>query len=403
MQYLCTCETPILPHMKKVPTLLILLLLGPLAAHAQEPRTWSMGPLTWNDFTPVAPLSAPNGTEAVEHSFIEFVFDIKTVTKERNGIQTGEPEAVAYTVKSKSWVDSLCRTPAELRYNQVLWDMVELYRRQLQQWINADPEFNDEALLDSIMQMSIIRTDRYCEDTRFGQDTDAVRDWEKRTRSALLRSDSLSRADSAAVRASYTYTDDQVRLGASLCGSFIGTGGELHDYFSHGGGLSLGFELGYQRHFLIVNGSIGGAKCLKNAPNVEDPINDLYIDDPLQILNGFFAYGISVIDRTKFRLTPFVGWGGIGYFFTEDDDSSDDVNSFGSGNGCWHFGVDMQYHFHNSIFGMEHDRYSVNLKLFGTYNRFRAIQGVPEGFTFNVQLGVSFLTGFVDRVRIATD
>lgn len=385
--------------MKKSYTFIILLILGLITAHAQEQRTWSMGPLTWNDFTPIV-IDTTGIKEPAEHSFLEFVFDIKTVTRERNGIQTGEPEALAYTIKSKSWVDSLYRTPDELHYNQVLWDMVELYRRQLQQWVNADVYFNKEVLLDSIMQIVIDSSDAYCKDVLFGKDADAVTEWEQRIHRALQSSTTKAKADSAAVRATYTFTDDPIRLGGWLTAAFIGAGGELHDYFSHGGGLGMGFEFGYRRHFFILNGAVGAGKCLKDAPNASDDINDLFLDDPLEILNGYFAYGFTMVDRPRFRLTPFVGFGGLGYYYTEDDDSSDDVNSFGSGNGCLHFGIDMQYHFHNSIFGAEHDRYSVDLKLFGTRNNFRSIATAPQGYTFNVQLGVSLLTGTVTRARV---
>lgn len=393
--------------MKRASTILIVLLLGLNAAFAQETesstqRTWSMGPLTWDDFTTVVRETAatPNPEYPVEHSFLEFVFDIRTVVKEHDGIKTGDPEAVAYTLKNKSWADSAFRTPAELRYNQVLFDMVELFRRRLQQWLIAYPDYNDEAFLDSIMQLAIDSTDAYCSETRFGQDTDAVLEWQQRMHNALTSSALKASADSAAVRAQYAYVDDPFRLGGSLSAVFLGTGGELHDYFSHGGGLGLGFEMGFNRHFFILEGSVGAAKCLQDAPNAEDPINNLFVDDPLEVLSGWFAYGFSVVDRTRLRITPFVGWGGLGYFFTEDDDSSDDATSFGSGNGCWHFGLDMQYHFHNSIFGMEHDRFSLDLKVYGARNHFRSIEGAPEGFTLNVMLGISLLTGGVERCRL---
>lgn len=387
--------------MKKSSTLLIFLLMGLTAAFAQEtPRTWQQGPLSWDDFTAVAPRDDAAAEGPVEHSFLEFVFDIKTVAHKQNGIQTGQAEAQAFTLKSKSWVDSCHRTPAELRYNQVLWDMVELYRRQLQQWINAEEPLNEELLLDSIMQVAIDNTDTYCSVTNFGQDSDAVLVWQRRIADALDRTAADATLDSAKVRAQYTYSDDPLRLGGSLGAGFMGTCGGLHDYFSNGGLFNIGFEIGHNRHFLMVSGSVGGATCRRDAPNTQDHINDLFEGDPITILDGWFGYGFSVVDCTRLRVTPFVGWGGLGFYYTEDNGDEDATNSFGTGDGCWHFGVDVQWHFHNSIFSNEHERYSVDLKLFGTSNRFRRIEGTPQGFTINALLGISMLSGTATRSRV---
>lgn len=381
--------------MKRTYIFLFLLALCATIAQAQEQRrTWSAGPLTWSDFTLVHPTLSENPDE---HSFLEFVFDITTVAHDHNGITSGEAEAVAYTVRSKSWVDSSHRTPAELRYNQVLFDMVELYRRELQQMINTAIDLNEEQLLDSIMQIAIDGTDQYCAKTRYGNDSLAVQEWGVRIASALRNTDSAAASDKAAIQSQHAYTDEPLRLGASLLLGFMGTGGEMHDYFSHGFGMGMDFEIGYNRHFFLLGFNIGGASCLKNAYNVRSAIDSLCQGDALTILNGYFGYGYSVVDRAKIRVTPFVGWGGLGYYYTEDGDSEYDAQSYGSANGCWHFGVNTQYHINNTIFAGYHERYSIDLKLFGTYNRFRAIQGTPEGFTFNIQLGISMLSGTASR------
>lgn len=387
--------------MRKSAIFLLLTILCTYAMHGQETRrTWNMGPLTWNDFTVVNHARSSNTDE---HSFLEFVYDIKTAARPNNGITSGEPEAVAYTVKKKSWVDSAYCSPAELRYNQVLFNLVELYRRQLQQWINSDTYFNEELLLDSIMQIAIDSVDQYCFETTYGFDTLIVNEWDRRITAALQRTDSAAARSRTAVQSKYTYIDDPLRLGASLLMGFMGTGGELHQYISHGFGMGMDFEVGIKRHFLLCGFNIGGAKCLKDAYNVHDPIDDLYKDDALTILNGSIGYGFSAIDRAKLRVTPFVGWGGIGYFYTEEGADEDETNSFGSSNGCFHFGINTQYHFQNTIFGSTHDRYSVDLKLFGTYNRFRTIQQTPTGFTFNIQVGISVLTGEVSKKMVESN
>ena len=137
---------------------------------------------------------------------------------------------------------------------------------------------------------------------------------------------------------------------------------------------------------------MGGSRCRKDAPNVRNDYNDLYREDPLITL-GLFGYcGYSIVDNNKTRLTPFVGFGLLGYYYTPEDEGS----SMGSGNGCFHFGIIYNHIFHNqvSFWGLNNDYYNadhskayIDVRLYGTYNNFKSIVGAPQGFTLNLQVG----------------
>ena len=125
------------------------------------PRAWEKGPLGWNNFTLV--------TESIgeEHSYLEYSLDIENRKYENDGVTWWGKTAVANMDKNSTWVDKNHCTAAELRYNQVLFNIVELYRRHLQ----VDIDTGGKADRDYFMQLLNQETARYCSDTRFGAAT----------------------------------------------------------------------------------------------------------------------------------------------------------------------------------------------------------------------------------------
>ena len=136
------------------------------------PRAWEKGPLGWNNFTLV--------TESIgeEHSYLEYSLDIENRKYENDGVTWWGKTAVANMDKNSTWVDKNHCTAAELRYNQVLFNIVELYRRYLQ----VDIDTCGHADRDYYMQLLGNETSRYCRETRYGADTAAVDWWNRQVR-----------------------------------------------------------------------------------------------------------------------------------------------------------------------------------------------------------------------------
>ncbi len=305
-------------------------------------------------------------------------------TKEVDGVLYNKPIAYAYTSPEYSWVDTNYLSSKLLLYNQCIFDLVEVYRRQLENKLQDSSIFTHRQLLDNTMRLLNDDVRRMEIETQYGADTAAILHWQNKIQARL---------NEALPATTYSHTDAPLAYGMSFDFGMHCTGGELHKYFSHGAGLSMNFEMEYKRSLLGTSIYLGGAKCRKDAPNVRNSNNDLFVNDPLTTI-GFYGYcGWSVVDNNKIRLTPFVGYGLLGYYYTPDDESS----SVGSGNGCFCFGVIYNHSFINEVncFGIsnnyynaDHERTFVDVRLYGTYNNFKSISGAPRGFTINLQIGI---------------
>lgn len=343
---------------------------------------WKMGPLTWNDFV---------HREAVEghYSYLEYYMGTKQESEEIDGVKILRPMADAYISAEFSWADTNYRTPALLRYNQCIFDLVEVYRRSLTATLNSQSPYDHGQLFDNTMKRLNDDVTRLETSTQQGQDGAELERWERDIRRML---------DSTNFINSGKFTDGTFRWGLSLGLGYSFAGGQLNDYFSPSLGMSMNFDMGWKKHFVMTGMYIGGGRCRQDAYNVHNEYDDLFIDDPLTTLNLYAAYGYSVIDNNYIRLTPFVGYGLMGYFFTPDEGSS-----MGSGNGCFHFGVDFNKKFMNEISptyysddkGMNaiHDMLTLNARLYATYNDFKNIIGAPQGFTINFQIGIGIMCG----------
>ena len=162
--------------MNRIFILTTLALVLPFVGAGQTtPRYWEKGPLTWNDFAVV------DRSIGAEHSYLEFGLDVILRPQEVEGGTLQVRTAVAYAVKEMSWVDSNYRTPAQLRYNQVLFNIAELHRRRLQVVVDTGGNVN----MEYYMRLLMHETDSFCLATNYGNDTVEVLWWEQDVRRQL--------------------------------------------------------------------------------------------------------------------------------------------------------------------------------------------------------------------------
>lgn len=367
--------------MKRYTLLTALCLLITLPISAQNIHTWKMGPLTWNDFT-------PNSAIEKQVSHLEYYMGIESKHKVVDGILYYKPTAYAYTTAEYSWVDTNYLSEELLQYNQCIFDAVECYRRQLDSKLQDSSIFTHGQLLDATMRQLADDVRRIELETQYGTDTAALHRWQNRLKTKLSES---------TPNPTYGYEDAPFSWAMTLDADFLYTGGQLHDYFRNGGGMSWNFEIGYHRAIFGFGLGIGGSRSKQDTIYTVNPDNELWRSDHLTSLNLYAYCGYSVINRSRLRLTPFVGYGLLGYYCTPDEGSS-----FGPSNGCFHFGIDYNHIFSNQIdywglsrdyYNSEHDKLYLDVRLFGTYNNFNSIIDAPTGFTLNLQIGIGFGIG----------
>lgn len=369
--------------MKKILTISILCMLFAVPTNAQNYiHKWKMGPLSWNDFVHRQEVDG-------HYSYLEYYMGYNYDSKEIDGVRISRPSADAYISAEFSWADTNYRTPELLRYNQCIFDLVEVYRRSLTSTLNSQLPYDHDQLLDNTMKRLGEDVTRLEANTQQGLNVPELERWERDIKHML---------DSTSHIGSYKFTDAPFRWGMSLGLGYSYAGGQLRDYFSPGLGMSMNLDMGWKKHFVMTGMYIGGGRCRKDTIYTRKEGVFLLHTDDIVTLNLYAAYGFSAIDNGRFRLTPFVGYGLMGYYYTPDEGSS-----MGPGNGCFHFGLDFNKKFMNEISpdffpsedGMNaiHDMLTIDARLYATYNNFQKIVGSPQGFTINFQIGIGLMCG----------
>lgn len=359
-------------------TLTVCLLLPSLMVAQKGTRPWEKGPLTWNDFTVV------NKSIGEEHSYLEFFLAVEDREQKVGSYALPAETAVAMVDREHSWVDSAHRTPAQLRYNQVLFNIVELHRRNLQIAIDTGGRVN----MDYSMRLLTHEADSFCRATNYGNDTAEVLWWEQSVRRQL---DSVTPL--MVERHTKAYQIERLRPNGSF-GMAMGLGtkfffGDIHRLFAPSAGVYFDFFGGGGGHVFDFGFYVGGGRCKPDSITTVRPDNKLYWNDDIMTLDLHVDYGYSVISNHRLTLTPFVGYGLQGVYYSTSDEGA----SGGPSEGCWRVGLDAQYDLSSSIGGS-----SSNLTLFGIavqgkvyvcFDRFRSIVGNPHGLTLNTQVGFS--------------
>ena len=374
----------------KLRFLLIICTLLPLIGNAQDnSRQWRKGPLTWNDFKAPAPDSTGK-----EHSYLEFQLYIDEVAVDNDGVVHWMESALATMDRQKSWVDSLHRTPEELRYNQVIFNIVELYRRYMQTEIDSGGSPD----MDYYMELVVGDVDQFCQATNYGSDIAVVEEWEIFIRE-LMDSAAAQVAESHAtyyneVTSPKNFVTTQ-RFGIGVGGGMQVVTGDLHPYFRNGGGFYLEANWGQRRQIITISMYMGASKCLRDVYH-KTTTDYLLQRDDLTVMDLKFDYGFAVIDGYKFQLTPFVGIGILGYYTEVLIDGSYESTFIGPAAFNWRAGLDFRYHISTNAShrGQYCDLSQITLftKIYTGTVRFGNYIGEPHGMTFNALLGIAFET-----------
>ena len=368
----------------------IVALLLPLMLTAQGQRLWADGPLTWNDFRTV--------TADGNSSYLCYRFGYSQVTgRTAEGNKIDYYRAEAYMVPAESWVDARYRTDLLLRYNQLVFDLLEVERRQLsrtvitcntQSSLDAALASANTTMTNTLLSLRVATAD--------GTDSNAIALWEQSTRRRL---DTLP----AEVQPAY----EQMPISAAFAlgyGASVPLGG-TDDYFTSGSGMYFTTDVGYKRHILDLNYTLTDAKlCVAivytDAQHTSHIVNQ---HEAANLISGTLCYGYRMVERPCCNLTPLVGWS-WGTRFVSDGQQRASLNCNGVA-----LGLNYRYHFSRRyrMSGLiasngdvpELTLWSVDARMIATRSVYDNSDASSNGWTLLFGIGVS-MGGHQARVAV---
>lgn len=371
--------------MKKVFVICIAACIGMNFLNAQtfseNARPWDQGRLTWNDFSKK---QTPSG----RNSELKYFMSYRTVRQKTNDSLLSRVRAEIFVDRDSSWVDVTRMNHWELRYQQLIFDILEYQCRDMQAEIDRCRKPSD---LDSCMQRGF---DQAAEDILFfqtfsrdGKDTAIILQWEHKMQQLLSRPDNRN----------YIPAFSPALFGM---GAFLGFGSNLYignfsEHFSSKGNVSLGFEASFGRTELLLNATLGGSKVKKDSFLIKK--ERWSKNDHLEFCQLNAALGFRILERAKWQLTPFIGYG-----ITEISTiagQNDEIKHRERTNG-WMGGLSMDYKLRtnlsltpNYLKSKEYSTISLRARVYVAQADF---SDELQGMTINFSLGASVFDQFVN-------
>ncbi len=266
------------------------LILSVFVSAQEYKKEWKEGRLSWEDFS-----ERENATFA---SYLQY--DIFYKPERSKFGDTTIYRIVAYCTMDRqlSWVDRDLKSDELLRYNQVIFDIVEKYRRKLEVDLNS-LSFNlgAEEMFHRLIGQCRRDISQLETTTNHGRDLTSLPVFEERIAKELQ----------------YIIPDPEIphfNVGKLGYGVHIGLGsgyftGSLGDHFTPVYDLIFGFDVAWGRITLFLNATLGFDKVkLDYRP-------DLYWHkgQRTNVAIGEASLGYAVIDNKDFKLAPFAGYG----------------------------------------------------------------------------------------------
>jgi hypothetical protein len=363
-------------HFMKLKHFLILLIICSIDLNGQENRKyWNDGKLTWSDFS--------EHKSQAQVTELRYFFGYETAKDKFNDTIVAGIKAYCYMDRALSWVNPTKQSDLLLRYNQVIFDIVELYRRKLQQDLYVIPTIY---FADNIFQEVYFSCETEMEKFRIesnnGTDKEVVANWEKRISKSLhyLQIQKYPQIE----RRNLGYG---MHLGFGS-GSF--TGG-LGEYFSPTFNFIFGFDLAYKNWTTFLNATLaGGSKVRKEF------FSDLVWGENQSTLFaiGELSLGYAVINNCKFKISPFTGYGFTEFSYSNPNDEEESVSLHHS---SLIFGVNGDYKLRKRINLIGYGEYvetTIRTRLYITPINH---QGLFSGYSINFTVGIN---GFGNLIKI---
>lgn len=326
-------------------------------------RFWSDGPLTTKDF-----VSTSDST-----TLVSWYLGYTQVTEKKDAVFYTYYKAVAYLLPYSSYLSS----EKDLDYCQTLFDLLEVHRRELQIELN---EAGTTEELENLLEAA--RARMIMDEQTLSFNTDLIPGMRHRTNWAIERTEASPFP---------IYTDQPFRFGVSAGNTGNAYLGDFTGVFSPSGGASVGAELGWNRSMLMFGSHITFGKVLNSVYPFET--NNYFM-----VMDFNFSYGLTVCDKRGLRITPYVGYAYD--LFTSSINMGDTIkNVWATGFGP-QVGVVFDIPLYSilitqsrssgiiAILHSNHSIYGLRVRL---YMQRLATRYMGEGFTINLDFGVSYL------------
>jgi hypothetical protein len=363
---------------------ILILLIIPFAiikADAQGIKRYEEGPLKVDDF-----LGEPErGSDLLGQTLIKLEYYTDEI--ERNDTTFVFANTKNYLDKSASWIlkdESKFQT---LEYFQVLFDIREFYRRQLQNEINTLTERQEyNRLMQSYYDKGTLEIQRFQIKSDYGVNEDIVQKW------SLMLYQRLSMFDEFEIP---SVRDKHWGFGGSLYYTNNFSSGDMSDKLNPAyAGFGFSLDVIYKDYYLFLNAFLAWGTVKEDFIYEESWEKDL----TLGMANANISIGYPIIDNRTHKLIPYLGYGlnEVSYPDTEGVEDGLTVNSSGLHAGFWY-----DYNLFSDIelipnIGFGGAKFSNQQYIRFGLNVLRVNNVVYSGYSLNFSLGYSVMARTVE-------
>ena len=361
--------------------LIYFVLILPIAAQSKSDSFlyWNDRKIEWKDFQGIAPIYVNNYS-----SEIKYGIGYRTYDKEVNDVQFKWLETYSYMDKTSSWVIEKYKKPEFLLYNQVIFNIAELYSRKMQHEINSvsgtinEVRINLDEILKRTQEQCNNRVANFAVSSEYGTKSRIVDYWFGKIESELKADERNEYPPFSISDWGYGITFD---FGYGILTS------SSKDYFSNPVNMAFGFDIQYKSALFFLRAIVGFNK-------VKQPFLDGKDLWPIGLKTGLAVADLSVgyplLFGKRIVFTPFIG---LGYIEYSSMDQSAPYKDYIFGNVAMTLGVNCDYIFNqkidflNDVFSMGKSHWLVRTRITAApYNFSNGINGWSYNFT--VGLGI---------------
>lgn len=296
----------------------LILLFLPLTLVSQEVKHWEDGLLEWSDFQ-------EKEISIYKPAHLSYRLEYKAENSKENGTLLIRYKAIAYMKKESSYINEDQKNWQQLKYYQIIFNLIEVERRALQEhiyltrtrYVYQTVQDHRDKLAKTLKEIE--------EETEQGSNLSALYLWDKKT-NQLLKQYPNSNPLTEFRRRNFGY-GFTVGLGFSFYT------GSIRDYFQPRELYNFGLNLSYKDITLFTIAALGKNKVIQNYQEWEDwQYGDFAFID--------LSIGYPFINGQKNKLTPFIG---VGFSEISRIDQQEEENTLQMTNLNWLLGLQYDY------------------------------------------------------------
>jgi hypothetical protein len=223
----------------------------------------------------------------------------------------------------------------QLTYNQIIFNLAEWYRRKLQNELDRSriSQEADQILNENLAKLNM-EIDEFQKETRFGLDKSALNKW------YIEIKDRLEQNKYSAIPA---FEKRPLGFATNLGLGRSTFTGSLGNHFDPAINFVTGMDLAHKRSVLFFNITAGNKKL-----NLDYMSNNIEWN---QGRKGFFTlidfcYGYTLVEKSKIKLTPFVG---VGMSSLGRENKDDEENTLKLSDNNLVFGLNSDFKIRKSV------------------------------------------------------